>query len=98
MTTQADRIAAAQGTYSVQPYRYARNCLVVRTTSNAGWKTRAARLIEAIGGRWVHRAGGYVASTSKVAKFERLFREGWDASYITGALEAPAAKPAGGAA
>ena len=43
-----------------------------------GFKSREQYVIEACGGRWVHRHRGYVLPESKAATLERLCREGWD--------------------
>lgn len=75
--------------YMISPYRYAKGSVVCRCTSNDGWKTRASRLADGLRGRWSHRAGGYVMSPAKAARFERLYAEGWDASAFTGKLEPP---------
>lgn len=78
--------------YTIQPARYAKGMLAVRCTSRTDMKSRAARLIgDGLRCRWSNRERAFIASPTKVAKFERLFAEGWDASYITGALEAPRA-------
>lgn len=80
--------------YTVHGYRYAKGKQCVRPVADgSGWKTRAARLAAACGGRWVHRAGGYLLSAAGVARFERLYAEGWDANGFTGKLEAPHAIP-----
>jgi len=51
--------------YVITPYRYAKGKQCVRPAADgSGWKTRAARLAEACGGRWVHRAGGYLLSAA----------------------------------
>jgi hypothetical protein len=65
--------------YSITDARYAKGKKVVRTPSNTGYKTRAAYLVEALGGRWVNRGGGYVVSPAAADKFERLYRAGFDA-------------------
>lgn len=78
--------------YTITPARYAKGKMVIRPTSNGtGFKTRAARLAEAkgIGGKWVHRSGGYNVSPSAAKRFEKLYAEGWDACVISGTLEAP---------
>lgn len=75
--------------YTISPARYSKGKVVVRCPSRDGFKTRAARLAEGLRGRWTHRAGGYVMTPAKAARFERLYAEGWDASCITGELEAP---------
>lgn len=79
--------------YTVSPARYAKGKLIVRCPSADGFKTRAARLIgDGLHARWTHRERGYIASPAMVAKFERMFAEGWDASSILGTLEAPEEK------
>ena len=76
--------------YTIQGYRYAKGKQCLRPVSDgSGRKTRAARLAEVCGGRWVHRAGGYIISAAGLAKFERLYAAGWDANGFTGELEAP---------
>ena len=88
MTAPALPPAAA---YSIAPARYAKGKMViVPTRDGSGFKTRAARLAGAngIGGKWVHRSGGYTVSPAAARRFERLYAEGWDAS-IFGALEPP---------
>jgi hypothetical protein len=82
----AAAVATKRGTpdptaYSVSPARYAKGMLLVRITSEGAYKTRAARLIgDGLKARWTNRCGGYVASPAKVAKFERLYAQGWDAA------------------
>lgn len=61
----------------------------VRCPSSTGYKTRAARLVEALKGRYSHRERAYIVSPAKAAKFEKLYADGWDASAVTGELEPP---------
>ena len=76
--------------YQIGTARYAKGMKIVRITSDGPYKNRAARLIgDGLKARWTNREQGYIASPAKVAKFERLYAEGWDASYMTGDLEAP---------
>lgn len=87
-----DAAAVEHDDYSIRPARYAKGKMVIKTKSDgSGLKTRAARLAEArgIGGKWVNRSGGYTVSVSAAKRFAKLYAEGWDASYITGALEPP---------
>jgi hypothetical protein len=70
----------------VRPYRYARGAVAVDCPSPDGMKTRAARLAEHVGGRWVHRAHGYVMSPRKAERLLGLFESGRDACAITGTL------------
>lgn len=79
----------------VAPYRYARDMVVVRCESPDGFKSRAARLAEHVGGRWVHRAGGYVMSPRKAERLNALFQAGRDASTFTGNLLDPAVPGSG---
>lgn len=80
--------------YIVRPYHYAKGKQAVcPTPDGSGFKTRAARLAEGCGGRWTHRAGGYLLSAAGVARFERLYTEGYDADIFTGALVPPDPQP-----
>jgi hypothetical protein len=67
-------------------YRYAKGVLVARCPSSDGYKTRAARLAEYVGGRWVHRAGGYLVSASKMRKLVDLYDAGKDACSFSRTL------------
>lgn len=78
--------------YTITPSRYARNKLVIRPTPDGtGLKTRAACLAEckAVNGKWVGRSGGYHVSKRGAKTFEKLFAEGYDASFLTGELLPP---------
>lgn len=78
--------------YSTHPARYAKGQLLIRCPSTTGYKTRAARLIEGLKGRWTNREHGYVLSPTKLTRFEKLYAEGWDASIMTGELQSPKGK------
>jgi hypothetical protein len=54
----------------------------VRAPSFTGWKTKTARLLEALKFRYSHREGAYIGSPSKVAKFEQYCRAGWDVDWL----------------
>ena len=69
-------------TLTVAPYRYASSSCVVNTPSIDGYKTRAARLCEAVGLRYVHRARGYVGSSTAADRARRLHAAGWDAHCV----------------
>jgi len=76
--------------FSVTPARYAKGMLAVRCPSPNGYKTRAARLIgDGLNCRWSNRERAYIVSPTKLARFETLFPQGWDACTFTGNLEAP---------
>lgn len=61
---------------TILPARYAKGKVVMQCPSNdTGTKTRAMRLAEAFGGRWVHRSAGYMMSPSRAA----AALEAWDA-------------------
>jgi hypothetical protein len=63
---------------------YAMDC-----PSPDGYKTRAARLIgDGLNCTWSGRRG-YTVSPTKLAKFLKMYFEGWDASPITGKLDPP---------
>ena len=73
----------------IRPYRYAKGCVAAHCASVDGIKSRAARLAEAIGGRYVGRASGYVMTEAKARRLESLYRDGWDAGFISRELIAP---------
>lgn len=76
--------------YTITPARYAKGKMAVRCPSATGYKTRAARLIgDGLGCRWSGRSRAYIASPAQAARFERLYRAGFDASSFTGLLEHP---------
>jgi len=76
--------------YTISDYRYAANSVSVRPTPDgSGWQTRAARLAGAMKARWCHRAGGYLMSPAKAARFERMYAEGYDGNSFTGELIPP---------
>jgi hypothetical protein len=77
--------------FEIVGYRYAKGKVCVRTPSDgSGWKTRAARLAEALGGRWTHRAGGYLMTSRRAEVFALKYAQGWDANGFTGELIPPA--------
>lgn len=66
--------------YQIVDARYAEGKKVIQAKdSRDGFKGRASYLAEALGGRWVHRSGGYVISPAGAEKFEKLFAAGFDA-------------------
>lgn len=69
-------------TYSIAPARYAKGMLAVRCPSDTGFKTRAALLACALNGRYSNRCRAYIMSPAKVARFERLYAEGWSATVF----------------
>jgi hypothetical protein len=69
-----------QPDYTIVPARYAKNLWVIKPRSDgSGFKTRAARLAEALNGRWVHRSGGYHVSKARADRFKMLYAAGFDA-------------------
>lgn len=66
----------------VVPYSHAKDRVVVRVVTEPGgfWKTREHRVIEAIGGRYVGRAKGYLLHPNKVERLRQLLADGWDAT------------------
>jgi len=77
--------------FSVHKARYAKGMMLVQAPSQTGFKSRAQRLLGALNFRWTNRERGYVGSPTKVAKFEKLYAEGWDASFFSSELIAPEA-------
>lgn len=79
--------------YLVRPARYAKGKMAVQCPSPDVYKTRAARLAEALArGRYTGREGAYIMSPGRAAKFERLYALGWDATYISYELIPPDAE------
>lgn len=63
---------------------------VIRTATNGIYKTRAAYVAEALGGRWSNRADGYVmASRSRADAAARLLAAGWSGCAIARELIPP---------
>lgn len=63
---------------------------VIRTSNNGIYKTRAAYVAEALGGRWSHRAAGYVMSSrSRADAAVRLLAAGWSGCAIRRELVPP---------
>lgn len=63
--------------------------IFVRCPSPDIWKTRAARLVEALHGRWSGRFRAYEVSKRALKRFEELYLLGWDANGFTNQLKAP---------
>lgn len=64
--------------FTISPARYAKDQFVVQTPSDgSGYKTEIMWLIEACGGRWVHRSKGYHLSARQVKNFKKLHATGW---------------------
>lgn len=72
--------------YNIKPARYAKGKVLVVTPGCGGWKTRAARLAQAVGGRWVNRETGYIMSPAAGERFAALYDAGADACAITGEI------------
>lgn len=51
--------------------------IVANAKPNQGLKTREHYVIEACGGKWVHRHEGYVLSDTKEATLRKLCELGW---------------------
>ena len=61
----------------------------IEAPSTDGYKTRAARLLESLGGRYTGRDKAYILPYTKVARFRQLYAEGWDANVISRDLVPP---------
>lgn len=66
--------------FTTTPARYAKGKMVVRAAGDGGYKSRVMYLIEALGGRYVGRSGGYVMSPEAVEKLRKLDDAGFDAA------------------
>jgi hypothetical protein len=74
----------------VGPARYAKNMMAIQTPSNDGYKTRAARLADAIANsRYSGRENAYIMSKTATVKFQKLYIAGWDAGNMSRKLYAP---------
>ena len=78
--------------YTASMPRYRAVGVVIRPEQDGIYKTRAARLLDALKGRWSHRQRGYVVSETKAVKFARLYAAGYDATIISRELIAPEKK------
>lgn len=79
--------------YTITDARYAKGKKAVRCSSPNGYKTRAAYLAERLAnGRYTGREHAYIMSPAAALRFEKLYAEGWDASF-SGALVPPKAQP-----
>jgi hypothetical protein len=103
-TPESPASAPIPGTISVSPARYAKGQVAVRIEpAPDGFKTRAHRLADAIGGRRSGREKAHIMSPAKAARLQSLYASGWDANSYNGELEPPpgaaapekAAPPAG---
>lgn len=69
----------SQAHYTIADARRPVGKKVIRPNdSRGGFKGRTSWLAEALGGRWSHRAGGYVVSPAAAAKFETLYAAGFE--------------------
>lgn len=68
--------------YTVRQAHYAAGRFIVQCPSPDGYKTRAARLAEACGGRYVGREHGYNLSAAAVKRFRSCYRLGCDATLF----------------
>lgn len=76
--------------YTISPARYAKGGqLAVHLPKGDGWKGRAERLLCALNFRYTNRCNAFIGSPTKVLKFEKLYADGWDASYFSRELEPP---------
>lgn len=76
--------------YTINKARYAKRSMAIRCPSTTGYKTRAARLVEGLKGRYSNREDAYIVSLTKAAKFEKLYAEGWDGRHMTAEIYLPA--------
>jgi hypothetical protein len=55
--------------YTITPARYAKNKMIVSLKHGDGYKTSDMYIIEALGGKYVHREHGYNCSKAQADKF-----------------------------
>jgi hypothetical protein len=62
---------------------------IIPTDGDSGFKGRAARLVEALNGKWTHRSRCYtLCSLARLELFEAMYSTGWDGA-VFGGLETP---------
>lgn len=64
--------------YSINPARYAKNCIAVKCPSIGMFKSREARIVEAIGGRWSNREKSYILAATKENRLRDLIAADYD--------------------
>lgn len=64
--------------YTISQARYAKNSIAVHCESDGGFKTREARVVEAMNGRWSNREKAYIMAASKEQRLHQLIAAGWD--------------------
>jgi len=78
--------------YTVNKARYAKGMMAVCCEKESGWKTRAMRLAEYFSrNRYSGRENAYIMSPSAASKFEKAFKDGYGASYMSRELRPPLA-------
>ena len=78
--------------FEAKPARYAKGQVAIHAKSDdSGFKTRAMRLAEGVGGRWSNREKAYIMSQSKADKLKDLHDKGHDYSPITKEFRQPRA-------
>lgn len=86
------KVAAKEPGYAVNKARYAKGMMAVRCEKESGWKTRAMCLAEYFSrNRYSGRENAYIMSPSAASKFEKAFKDGYDASYMYRELRPPLA-------
>jgi hypothetical protein len=71
------------GEFTIRPARYAKGKALVQAPSGDGYKTRASRLAEAVGGKYTGREDGYTMSPKQAERFHQHYQAGDDANSFT---------------
>lgn len=67
--------------YTTFPATYSEGNFAVQVHNDTGWKCTLNDLLDALHARYSHRENCYILSPSKLAKFERMVKEGWTAGW-----------------
>ena len=67
----------------INEYRYAKGkvAAIVLNVGEVQWKSEEHSMLEALGGKWTHRAGGYVITRKSAERAIRLLQEGWTTEF-----------------
>jgi hypothetical protein len=68
------------GSIQVNKARYAKGKVAVRASDGSGYKTRHAGIIEGMGGKFSHREGAYIMSSSAASRARRVAQAGYNYS------------------
>jgi hypothetical protein len=84
-----EKAAARDPGYTMEPARYAKGQVAIRSSDGSGFKTGAGRIAEAMGARYSGRENSYILSATKAERFKALVAQGWSANPISRHIEPP---------